>query len=194
MLWASVQMVTYDREFLASKEALADFCIQLFCWFFFHFDQEENPLYPAFLPPQWKNFLQWPLFIISLFFWIFFSKIFCLVLDSRRVMYCLTSDLFFISWSPWIYHWLNVSSFSSSHWSLESLELSLWSFSSKYWPKVHLGFSINLNRMNELFSLTQNMHLNPVPSFTDISALAFLSSVLFVFMFSSLYFFYFFIF
>ena len=34
MLWASVQMVTYDREFLASRGALADFCIQLFCWFF----------------------------------------------------------------------------------------------------------------------------------------------------------------
>ena len=115
----------------------------------------KSILYPAFLPPQWKNILQWPLFIISLFFLMFCSKIFCLVLDSRRVMYCLTSDLFFISWSLWIYHWLNVSSFSSvpGHWSLESLELSLWSFSSKYWvgQKVHLGFSINLYRMNELF-------------------------------------------
>ena len=68
MLWASVQMVTYDREFLASTGALADFCIQLFCWFFSIWPGGKSILYLAFLPPQWKNILQWPLFIISLFF------------------------------------------------------------------------------------------------------------------------------
>ena len=66
MLWASVQMVTYDREFLASRGALADFFIQLFCWFFSILTRRKiHCLSRALLPPQWKNILQWPLFIIS---------------------------------------------------------------------------------------------------------------------------------
>ena len=168
MLWASVQMVTYDREFLASRGALADFFIQLFCWFFSILTRRKiHCLSRALLPPQWKNILQWPLFIISHgFFLMVFIKIFCLVLDSRRVIYCLTSDLFFISWSLWIYHWVNVSFFSSlpGHWSLESLELSLWSFSSKYWvgQNVHLVFPLaRIEKPQWTFWLTQNMHFKP---------------------------------